>query len=255
MQRYFISTEQINGQMIRILGEDVHHITRVMRNKPGDEIICNTDDGRAVLCQIAEIHEAEVQAVIESWLDESVELPVKVAIAQGIPKGDKFEWILQKGTELGAAKFIPFAAERSVAKWDEQKFHKKAKRFEKIIKEASEQSHRNQIPELSHVMPLTALLEESKSYTLKLFAYEEEAKGEAGDTSAFAAALDGLSGNERIFLVIGPEGGISVKEANLLKESGFQAIRLGKRILRTETAALYALASISYHTEELDYKG
>lgn len=255
MQRYFISKEQVEDQIIKITGEDVHHIARVMRNKPGDMFICNTDDGKSALCKIKEMHEAEVQAVIESWLDEFAELPVEVTIAQGIPKGDKFEWILQKGTELGATKFIPFAAERSVAKWDEQKFHKKAKRFEKIIKEASEQSHRNQIPALAPVMSLKALIKESESYPVKLFAYEEEAKGEAGDTSAFATALDGLSDNDRILLIIGPEGGISVGEANILKESGFQAVRLGKRILRTETAALYALASISYHMEELRCKG
>ncbi|GIO22080.1 16S rRNA (uracil(1498)-N(3))-methyltransferase [Oceanobacillus sp. J11TS1] len=255
MQRYFISKEQVEGQSIRIVGEDVHHISRVMRNKPGDEIICNTDAGNSALCKIEAMNETEVQVSIKSWLDESVELPVEVSIAQGIPKGDKFEWILQKGTELGAAKFIPFAAERSVAKWDEQKFYKKAKRFRKIIKEASEQSHRNRIPELSDVMPLKALLEESESYTVKLFAYEEEAKGSEKNASSFASVLENLSDKERILLVIGPEGGISVEEANHLKEYGFEAIRLGKRILRTETAALYALASISYHTEELKYKG
>lgn len=254
MQRYFISKEQVEGQTIKIIGEDVHHMTRVMRNKPGDQIICNTDDGKSALCKIEEIHETEVQASVEVWLDESAELPVEIAIAQGIPKGDKFEWILQKGTELGAAKFIPFAAERSVARWDDQKFHKKAKRFEKIIKEASEQSHRNRIPELSPVMKLKALLEESESYTVKLFAYEEEAKDTTVNTSAFASVLSNLSENDQILLVIGPEGGISAEEADLLKESGFQAIRLGKRILRTETAALYALAGISYHLEELRYK-
>lgn len=254
MQRYFISKEQVEGQTIRIIGEDVHHITRVMRNKPGDELICNTDDEKSALCKIAEIYETEVQVSIESWLDESAELPVEVSLAQGIPKGDKFEWILQKGTELGAVKFIPFAAERSVAKWDEQKFDKKAKRFSKIIKEASEQSHRNRVPELSHVKQLKDLIKDSESYEVKLFAYEEEAKDATVNTSAFATALDNLSGNDRILLVIGPEGGISAEEANLLKESGFQAIRLGKRILRTETAALYALASISYHVEELRYK-
>ncbi|GGP12592.1 16S rRNA (uracil(1498)-N(3))-methyltransferase [Oceanobacillus neutriphilus] len=254
MQRYFISKEQIQDPSVRILGDDVHHMTKVMRNKPGDKFICNTEDGKSALCKIEEINETEVQAVIEAWLDESAELPVEVTIAQGIPKGDKFEWILQKGTELGAAKFIPFAAERSVAKWDDQKFHKKAKRFEKITKEASEQSHRNRIPELSPVMQFKDLLEESESYTVKLFAYEEEAKGAEKKSSLFASVLDNISENDRILLVIGPEGGISTEEVNHLKESGFQAIRLGKRILRTETAALYALASISYHVEELRYK-
>lgn len=254
MQRYFISKEQVEDQTIKIIGEDVHHITRVMRGKPGDQIICNTDEGRSALCKIEEVYETEVQASIEAWLDESAELPVEVTIAQGIPKSDKFEWILQKGTELGAAKFIPFAAERSVAKWDDQKFHKKAKRFEKIIKEASEQSHRNRIPELSSVMKLKALLEESESCTVKLFAYEEEAKGAANKISSFSSALDKLSEKDRVLLVIGPEGGISLEEADIFKKSGFQAIRLGKRILRTETAALYALAGISYHMEELNYK-
>ncbi|MFD1066336.1 16S rRNA (uracil(1498)-N(3))-methyltransferase [Oceanobacillus locisalsi] len=254
MQRYFISKEQVTDQTVKITGEDVHHITKVMRNKPGDEVICNTDDGYAARCKIIEVHDIEVQAEIENWLNETAELPVEVTVAQGIPKGDKFEWILQKGTELGAATFIPFAADRSVAKWDDQKFSKKAKRFRKILKEASEQSHRNRIPELSPVMQLKALIEESASYTVKLFAYEEEAKGDIEERSTFAAALNNLSDGDRVLLVIGPEGGISEQEAKLLKEAGFQAIRLGKRILRTETAALYALAGISYQMEELRLK-
>lgn len=249
LQRYFIPSSDFEGDQVFIKGDDVHHIIRVMRNKVGDHIICNNDHAQAALCRIIEMKDDAVYAIVEKWLDESVELPVAVTIAQGIPKGDKFELILQKGTELGADSFIPFQAERSVAVWDPKKLEKKMKRFNKIVKEASEQSHRNKVPAIDNAMSIQALIEESKNFNVKLFAYEEEAK--VSDYKSFGTIINALLPNQSLLVCIGPEGGFSLKEAELLKEEGFHPVRLGPRILRTETAALYVLASISYHFEEL----
>ncbi|MUK87081.1 16S rRNA (uracil(1498)-N(3))-methyltransferase [Ornithinibacillus sp. L9] len=249
MQRYFIPAEGWQDQYVTISGDDAHHIIRVMRYQKDDQIICNHPDTNAAICRITEIEDGVVYLVIEKWLDENVELPVQVTIAQGLPKGDKLDLVLQKGTELGAYGFIPFKADRSVVKWDNKKEKKKQERFTKIVKEASEQSHRNRIPVVYNPMNLTELIEESAHYSVKIFAYEEEAK--VSEYLSFSKIVSQLSKKDRVLVCIGPEGGFSLDEVEKLKTHGFMAVRLGPRILRTETAPLYVLASISYHTEEL----
>ena len=109
-------------------------------------------------------------------VEGEIELPVSVSIVSGLPKGDKLEWIIQKGTELGAYEFIPFIAARSVVKWDEKKGAKKLIRWNKIAKEAAEQSHRTMIPEVSTPISMKELIKRSNSYDVKIIAYEEEAK-------------------------------------------------------------------------------
>jgi len=217
--------------------------------KPGEKVFCSHPDGRTAACMILGVKDISVELLVDEWLTQSAELPVHVTIAQGLPKGDKFELILQKGTELGASAFLPFQADRSVAIWDEKKFAKKQPRFDKIVKEASEQSHRNKVPEIFPVISSNALAEQSKTFDCAVFAYEEEARTEAHHS--LAKILHEIRPGMRLLVCIGPEGGFSEREAELFKAAGIKPARLGPRILRTETASLYALASISYHLEEL----
>ncbi|WP_390361587.1 16S rRNA (uracil(1498)-N(3))-methyltransferase [Virgibacillus byunsanensis] len=249
MQRYFVPVTNWKTDVVYITGDDVHHISRVMRLQDGDQIICNHPEGKAATCEIISLTKDSVQATIIEWLNESVELPIDVTIAQGLPKSDKLDYVLQKGTELGAAAFIPFKAERSVVVWDAKKMEKKLNRYTKIVKEASEQSHRTKIPQIMPVLTVAGLIEEAANYDVLLFAYEEEAKRE--DHQSFGTILNKLRKDQRILVCIGPEGGFSQGEVNQLKENKFLPVRLGPRILRTETAPLYVLASISYHFEEL----
>ncbi|MFD2778076.1 16S rRNA (uracil(1498)-N(3))-methyltransferase [Ornithinibacillus salinisoli] len=249
MQRYFLPAEDWKDQYVIIRGDDAHHITRVMRNRIDDQLICNHPDSESAICRITEIENGIVIAKIEKWLDEDVELPVDVTIAQGLPKGDKLDLVIQKGTELGARSFIPFKADRSVVKWDKKKEEKKLDRYRKIVKEASEQSHRTEIPLIHPSMNLVELIKESANYQVKIFAYEEEAKGT--DYLSFSKVVKQFHESDRVLVCIGPEGGFSLDEVETLKENDFIPVRLGPRILRTETAPLYVLASISYHLEEL----
>jgi 16S rRNA (uracil1498-N3)-methyltransferase len=250
MQRYFISDKNNwTKEEVIISGEDVHHILRVMRFDIGDEIIAVHPNEKAARCILRECTDTYIKAEIIEWLAEGVTLPVEVTIAQGLPKGDKFELILQKGTELGAASFIPFQADRSVVIWNEKKMKKKMERFEKIVKAASEQSHRVNIPKIEEKMNLDELIETSKQYDVSLFAYEEETR--TADFQSLATVLRRIEKGMRLLLCIGPEGGFSTEEAQRLTDNNFHSVRLGPRILRTETAALYALASISYHFEEM----
>lgn len=250
MQRYFVTASGWSDTDVTITDDAIHHITRVMRMEIGDKIICNHPEGKAAICAIITMTEDKIVTEIEEWQDQTVELPVRVTIAQGLPKGDKLELILQKGTELGAAAFIPLQAERSIVKWDTKKANKKNERFKKIIKEASEQSHRTLLPQMEKIASLQDLITRSASFDHKLVAYEETARGFS--TKKLSHFFKQMAPAQQVLLCIGPEGGFSQKEINELHKADFQSVRLGPRILRTETAALYALASISYHFEELE---
>ncbi|GAA0443035.1 16S rRNA (uracil(1498)-N(3))-methyltransferase [Lentibacillus halophilus] len=248
MQRYFVPSENWDDHNVYIKGDDLHHISRVMRFRTGHDIICNHPDGQAAICEITGMDEHHISAEIREWLQESTEMPISVTVAQALAKGDKFDHVLQKGTELGASAFIPIQAERSVVRWDDKKATKKMTRYSRIVKEASEQCHRNKVPHLHPAQTISDVLAQSDDFDHKLFAYEEEAKTDAFQT--FAQSVGRMTSGERVLLVIGPEGGFSPKEVVLMKQEGVTPVRLGPRILRTETAAMYALASISYHFEE-----
>ncbi len=249
MQRYFVANQQLTDSSFSITGDDVNHISKVMRMLPGDQLICINEDGLVVKCEIVNISSGEVKGKIISRLHENNELPVKVTIAQGLPKGDKLELIVQKGTELGAKTFIPFQAARSIVKWDAKKAEKKIERLSKIAKEAAEQSYRNQIPKVMPNLSFQQLIEESQHYDVKIVAYEEQAK--LGEMKSLAKSLNNVEKNATIFVVIGPEGGLTTEEVVALEQEGFISCSFGPRILRTETASLYFLAAVSYHFEML----
>ncbi|MGL4819227.1 MAG: 16S rRNA (uracil(1498)-N(3))-methyltransferase [Bacilli bacterium] len=249
MQRYMLKDATIQGSYV--LGEDhAHHIVRVMRGKPGDELlIALTEEKKSARVRIQAATPTEVTVDVVEWLEEDVELPVQVTIASGLAKGDKWELVLQKGTELGASAFIPIKAARSVVKWDDKKGDSKVKRWSKIVEEASEQSHRLVVPTVTSPVTMKELVAQTKEYDIKLIAYEETAR--KGGHSAFAKQLNESMPDAKIVIVFGPEGGLTEQEVNFLTEHDFVCCSLGPRILRTETAPLYALASISYQFELL----
>ncbi|MBV7507538.1 16S rRNA (uracil(1498)-N(3))-methyltransferase [Bacillus sp. sid0103] len=246
MQRYFVK-QRTNGNRFLIENEDRHHIVKVMRMQIGDQIICVDQEGKQAVCALAEITDTSVVADVVQWKDRVSELPITITIASGLPKGDKLEWIIQKGTELGAHRFLPFSAARSVVKWDEKKAEKKIDRWQKIAKEAAEQSHRSFLPDVTSVITFKDLLVKSKDFQYKLVAFEEESRN--GETSVFAATLKKMNKGDTLLIVFGPEGGLADEEVKQLRDNDFAVCGLGPRILRTETAPLYALSAISYHFE------
>jgi 16S rRNA (uracil1498-N3)-methyltransferase len=249
MQQYFIPESQLHEHYVVIQDEAAKHIIRVMRMRVGDEIIC-VAGGTAFLCRINELSGHEVTAEIESTVAATPELPVSVTIAQGIPKGEKFDTIVQKGTECGASAFIPFNAARSVAVWREDRTVKKRTRLQKIAKGAAEQSHRLVIPEISEPIGIDRLIQAGLSFTYKLVAYEETAK--SGELTALPALLRQMKKGDSLLAVIGPEGGLTAEEADKLQCSGFVLCGFGPRILRTETAPIYLLSAVSYQLELLN---
>ncbi len=245
MQRYFI--EDFDQENALITGDDLHHIVRVMRMEIGDKLICCDRLGKQAMAQITEITNDSVLLTVVEWIENDSELPIYVSIASGLPKGDKLEYVIQKGTELGANEFVPFIAARSIVKWDEKKGAKKVERWGKIAKEAAEQSHRAKLPDVYKPHSLSELIERSKNYSYKVIAYEEEAR--RGEKSVLARILGEMSKGESLLVVIGPEGGLTEKEVDKLQSQGFVTCSFGPRILRTETAPLYVLSAVSYHFE------
>ncbi|WP_099221182.1 16S rRNA (uracil(1498)-N(3))-methyltransferase [Listeria costaricensis] len=245
MQRYFVDEPFQQAGHVSITGDDYHHIVRVMRMEKGDQLILAFQK-TAARAEIEQVTELAVECRVLKLLETDPELPVSITIASGLPKGDKLEWIVQKGTELGAAQFLVFAADRSVAKWEGKKVPKKLERLQKIAKEAAEQSHRTHLPEVDYVPSLCAFLQkEAATYDAVFCAYEESAR--SGERQTLADILEQAAPGARILGIFGPEGGISEKERKFLQEMGVRFAGLGPRILRTETAPLYVLSAASYH--------
>lgn len=245
MQRYFIETA-IEGA--RISGEDARHIARVMRMKEGEEIVVVAQN-TAHVCQITAFDGDDVLVQATGRTIPSPELPINVTVACGLPKGDKLELITQKATELGMFALLPFEAERSIVKWDAKKGAKKQERLQKIAKEAAEQSHRTHIPEIFEPVSFKQLVQLLGNYDVVFIADEEDAKAEK--RTRFAEKLKNVydKKSKSMLILFGPEGGISRKEADTLIQAGAQTMSLGPRILRAETAPLYALSAISYEFE------
>lgn len=246
MQRYFVNEPMIDGAFT-ISGDNAKHISKVMRMAVEEEIII-VHDGVAHVCAITAI-ETDVTVSPTGRTIPSPEMPVQVTIACGLPKGDKLELIAQKGTELGMYTLLPFAAERSIVKWDDKKGKKNQERLQKIAQEAAEQSHRTHVPTVEMPISFKQLLQAVASYDAVFIADEEDAKVEM--RTRFAEKLKNVYDNKSksILCIFGPEGGISRKEADALVAAGAQIMSLGPRILRAETAPLYALSAISYEFE------
>ncbi|MGM8214159.1 16S rRNA (uracil(1498)-N(3))-methyltransferase [Bacillaceae bacterium W0354] len=250
MQRYFIDEQFWNNEIVEITGDDRHHIVNVMRMTTGDELIACHPDGYSFQCIIENMSNDSVMCRVVKKLEEQNELPVDIIIAQGLLKGDKVELVIQKGTELGMKQFIPLTMERSVVKWEAKKEAKKIQRYTKIAKEASEQSERSFVPEINSSLSITSLIN-TIDYDHLLVASEYLVR-EQNTSTGFKNILQNINQSDRLCIIFGPEGGFSPNEINFLKDQGCHFIRLGKRILRAETAPLYVLSAISFYFEEME---
>ena len=247
MQRYFIEYPKLSiGDRITFSKDQSHHIQRVLRMKTGDQVIGVAQNRGAFLLEL--IIEESIQATVLEAIDQVTELPVQVDFVCGLPKGSKLDHIVQKGSELGVFNVYPWQAERSVSKWDGKKSGRKIERLQKIATEASEQSHRNHEVQVKGLLSTKELLELSSEYDHVLVAYEESAK--QGETSRLASIFTNLKDDDRILMIFGPEGGISEKEIVQFEAlENVDLVGLGHRILRTETAPLFALSALVYEME------
>jgi 16S rRNA (uracil1498-N3)-methyltransferase len=254
MQRYFIPAGQFGADTVTIQGDDAHHLQRVMRAEVGDEFICSNGTNREALVKITALDKAGVTAEIIEELAMTSEPAVQVWIAQSLPKGDKMETVIQKGTEIGAARFLPFLSERTVVQYDAKKEAKRGERWQKIAKEAAEQAHRNRVPEVASVLTWKQLLELAPQMDAAWICYEKE-NGlqfrQALQQALREAGSDNGGEIRTVLLAVGPEGGFTEQEVQQAEAAGFRSVSLGRRILRTETAAIVGLTCILYETGEM----
>ena len=248
MQRYFINqVVQSVGEKISVLKDQEHHMVKVMRMNI--EECCEIVDEKEQL-YIAKITQlSPFELTIEEHKEQNVELPIDVTIFVGLSKGDKLETIVQKATELGVHTIVPVEMKRNMVKWTKDKSLKKIERLQKIAQEAAEQSHRLHIPKVLDLMTLKESVDLANQSTKALVAFEEVAK--QGEAAAFPQTLTSLKEGDSIAFYFGPEGGFDLQEIEYLNSQEVHSCALGPRILRAETAPMYALAAISYHFELL----
>lgn len=233
MQRYFC--DNFKDNKFTLNKDDSYHITKVMRMKLADqiEIVYNND---VYLTKIMEFN--PVVSLIIKKLDEYNELEKKITICQSLVKEGKMDLILQKSTELGAYCFIPLKTSNSIIKGNDKDFGKKVIRWQKIVKEASEQSKRNIIPKVKEVIDINELI--NLKYDLKILLTVNEM------SMTLKKVLQKNKKYGNMIIVIGSEGGFTKEEESKLIANGFISVSLGNLVLRTETASLCTLSMIKY---------
>ena len=246
MDRFFTPKNNINLEQNTCIieGEDVKHISRVLRCRENDKLeVCDMENNEYI-CEIKEINKDNILLDIIEKVNIKRESSLKVKLYQGMPKGTKMELILQKLTEIGVDEIVLVQAKRSVTKIDNKKEDKKIERWERIIYEAAKQSKRGKIPTLRGVLTFKEALEDMKNNDLNLCPYENER------TISIKEAIKDSSANT-IGIFVGPEGGFEEEEIEKIQEIDGKVVSLGPRILRTETASVVASSIVLYELSDL----
>ena len=238
MHMFFVKPEQIREGRIEILGEDVNHIRNVLRMKPGEWVRVSDETDFCGQCRVEALMEDRIVLTVEEEAP-STELPAEITLFQGLPKGDKMEWIVQKNTELGVRRIVPVAMKRSVVRLDGKKAGARVSRWQAIAQSAGKQAGRTRLPEVSSVVSFAEALEESAGMDLLLLPYES-AEGMTAARKLLGQARPGM----RIGILIGPEGGFEPSEVEAAVQAGWKVLSLGPRILRTETAGMAVAAAL-----------
>lgn len=240
MHRFFVDTSCIDNDTITITGDDVQHISRVLRLKCDDLLeICDTC-GTDYLCKIASVTKDTVISDIIKKIPTCTESNLNITLYQGIPKGDKLEYIIQKSVELGVNRIAPVAMKRTVVKLKNASL--KTERQQKIALEAAKQSKRGIIPKISCPVSFEDMLKEIKNSAdaLNILAYENEMQNNIKDILTNNREIKNIN------IIIGPEGGFDDDEINAAKEADINIITLGPRILRCETAPIAVISAVMY---------
>jgi len=237
MGKYFFSPEDRDGQFVRLTGSKAHHLANVMRLRIGDEITLCDGMGSDFRAKLENIKRSDLLFLLLTSVPSEIELPFPITLFQGVPKGDKMDWIIGKAVEMGVSKIVPVRTEHSEARIEDT--IKKRLRYERVALAAAAQSMRGCLPIIESFIDFhDALCLDSQS-DISLVAHEKE------NIQTIKSALQGKSSSS-ISIWVGPEGGFSVKEVDKFISKKLACVSLGKRILRCETAGLVALSQIIY---------
>lgn len=242
MRRFFIAGE-LSDEIV-ITGCDCHHISSVLRYKPGQEIVVVDSTGTVAKMTLTAIEKGSVKAVLKEYLSADTEAPISVTLVQCLPKGDKMDLITQKAVELGAAGIWPVASRNCVVRYDSSKRQARQQKWQKVADEAAKQCGRTMLAEVLPVTDFKEMLVALPANAVKLMCYE------APGQQPLKTVLQKSAAKEYIVL-IGPEGGFTAEEAELCREAGFAVVSMGARILRAETAAIAAMGIVLYEKGDL----
>lgn len=244
MHRFFVDKEQVFQDRIEIIGKDVKHIKNVLRLRKKDKIEV-LSEGKTHICEIEELASDRVIVSILDAFEGKNEPTIDIILFQGVAKGDKMDFIIQKSTEVGVKEIYPLITNRTVVKIkDEKREQKKIERWRTIAEEAAKQSKRDMIPKVHSTIDFKEMLEILKGEENIIIPYEME------ETFTLKEALKDVKGH-RISIIIGPEGGFDEEEVKLVKDVAGKAVTLGPRILRTETAGILTMSIILYELGDL----
>ncbi|HWQ30605.1 MAG TPA: 16S rRNA (uracil(1498)-N(3))-methyltransferase [Negativicutes bacterium] len=245
MNRFFVESKNVNEDEITVTGEDVQHISKVLRLRQGDRIMLCDGEGTDYLAEILEIDKHSVRTEIITREPSRSEPDIEVVLYQGIPKAAKMDLIIQKCTEMGIRRIVPVYTTRTVVKLESEKDErKKVERWAKIAEEAAKQSGRGAIPTIAMPVDLAGAFRDASGLDMVIMPYE----------LAGSLSLKELLQKERVKSIgffIGPEGGFEAEEVMQARSIRAMPVTLGKRILRTETAGIAVLTGIMYEYDQL----
>ena len=244
MYRFFVPVENVEGERIRITGDDVNHAKNVLRMSVGEKVVVSCGQGVDYYCIIDFIRENQIGLRIEEEKAAVTELPVAITLFQALPKRDKMELVIQKAVELGAAEIVPVQTRRCVVRLDEWKADRKLVRWRAIAEAAAKQSGRGVIPRISEIMSFAEALNYAEQMDTVLIPYELYE-----DMADSVEMMRKAAGGSSIGIFIGPEGGFERGEIEQAMERGAFPLSLGKRILRTETAGMATLSVLMFLIE------
>jgi 16S rRNA (uracil1498-N3)-methyltransferase len=244
MSRFYVPAPQIEKGMIRVEGNEVRHIRRVLRLKTKDEIVIFDGLGKEYEGLIVEEDPSSVVIKIQNVFSSKRDSPLEVTLAQSLLRGEKMDYLIQKATELGVKEIIPFFSSRSVPLLEKSGKLKRHHRWERIAIEASKQCGRGVIPKIEPLQDYSEMLKIASLDFFRLILWEREG-------IKLKEVLERSKEKAKIFAVIGPEGGFSQEEVEEAKGTGFIPVTLGKRILRAETASLCLLSILQYERGDI----
>ncbi len=245
MPRFFVNKNQIESNTVTLVGEDAHHIARSLRMAVGEELSVCDSEGIQHECRITSFKgDSEVLAEILSSEVCQSEPPMQITLFQALSKGDKLDTVIQKAVECGVFRIVPFESERCVVKVKEDAEKRKTERRQRIAAEAAKQSGRGILPTVEETVSFEDMLAEAACSRLSLFCYEGEGTQPLGKILKERLVADADGKYPNVAIVVGSEGGFSREEAERAQACGLIPTGLGRRILRTETAPIFAVSCV-----------
>ncbi len=245
MHRFFVAPDQIAQRVVRFDDDQARQMRRVLRLRPGDRVLALDGLGRQYEVTLDEVTHAGAMGHAAAPIEATGEPAVRLTVYQSLLRREKFEWVLQKGTEIGVAAFVPVITRRSLVRDAQDVTPEKLSRWRRIIKEAAEQSGRGKLPVLAAPIDFGAAEPEVRAAGIALIAWEGEFR------RLIRGVLDGREAVRDVTLFIGPEGGYEADEIRAAESWGAVPVSLGRRILRTETAAVVGAALVLHELGEL----